>query len=198
MNESLLFRLINLQASKCILRLNETLPKFILISELLSHNEIKFETWNPNKEASPGIVEMSFTADCNFQDVFLLAYFLKDYGLERIYPSRKGNSEISIGTYLFQVKDLGFYALTEHINIDTFLTIDPKLKTRDVINKHFGNSLDSVQEEEIEQEYQDDYEYSDNYNDWERYYFDAMSDGQLGNYDDFEGNIDNVETWSRG
>jgi hypothetical protein len=48
----------------------------------------------------------------------------------------------------------------------------------------------------------DDEYYDDGYdsggNDWERDYFDAMTDGQMGDYDDFNGNIDDIDTWSRG
>lgn len=35
-------------------------------------------------------------------------------------------------------------------------------------------------------------------NDYDRDNFDAMTDGQLGDYDDFNGNIDDIETWARG
>lgn len=44
--------------------------------------------------------------------------------------------------------------------------------------------------------YDDDYQ-----QDYERDYFDAMTDGQLGDFDDFMdngGNIDDIDTWSRG
>lgn len=60
-------------------------------------------------------------------------------------------------------------------------------------------------EDEIEEDYHDDFDYSepDYYDepDYERDYFDAMTDGQLGDYDDFRdggGNIDDIDTWARG
>lgn len=34
--------------------------------------------------------------------------------------------------------------------------------------------------------------------DWRRNYFDTMTDGSLGDYDDFDGDIDDIDTWSRG
>jgi hypothetical protein len=49
-----------------------------------------------------------------------------------------------------------------------------------------------------------DYEYSltptdyDTYINYEKLYFDAVTDGQLGNFDDFAGNIDDVDIWSKG
>ncbi len=44
------------------------------------------------------------------------------------------------------------------------------------------------------------YEHSDHRNDnnYERDYFDTITDGQLGDYDDFNGNMDNIDTWARG
>jgi hypothetical protein len=39
---------------------------------------------------------------------------------------------------------------------------------------------------------------SGNDNDRERDYFNAMTDGQLGDYDDFGGSMDDIDTWSRG
>lgn len=35
-------------------------------------------------------------------------------------------------------------------------------------------------------------------NDWQRDYFDAMTDGMFGDYDDFRGDIDDIQSWSRG
>lgn len=33
---------------------------------------------------------------------------------------------------------------------------------------------------------------------WKREYFNTMTDGQLGDYEDFQGEIDDIDTWSRG
>lgn len=46
-------------------------------------------------------------------------------------------------------------------------------------------------------EYEDD-RYDSGENDWESDYFDAMTDGQMGDYDDFDGTIDDIDTWARG
>lgn len=46
-----------------------------------------------------------------------------------------------------------------------------------------------------------DHNYSSRYDDYEEDYFNAMTDGQMGDYDDFRdggGNIDDIDTWSRG
>lgn len=45
-----------------------------------------------------------------------------------------------------------------------------------------------------QQEQSNDY----NHGGWQRDYFDAMTDGQLGSRDDFNGDIDDIETWAQG
>lgn len=60
--------------------------------------------------------------------------------------------------------------------------------------------------EESDYDFEGDYEgdYRSSYHDepdYERDYFNAMTDGQLGDYDDFRengGNIDDIDTWARG
>lgn len=67
-------------------------------------------------------------------------------------------------------------------------------------DEHIDEFEDTYEDDDYEN---DDYEYSDNNydNDYDRDYFDAMTDGQLGDYDDFierGGNMDDIDTWSRG
>lgn len=63
----------------------------------------------------------------------------------------------------------------------------------ETIHGEDGNSQDE-EEYEAETEYDSD---SDG-NDWEEDYFNAMTDGQLGDYEDFKGDIDDIDTWARG
>jgi tetratricopeptide (TPR) repeat protein len=56
-----------------------------------------------------------------------------------------------------------------------------------------NNIIDNLEEDA---DYSDDYDdYSDNH-DYDRDTFNAMTDGQLGDWDDFDGDIDDVMTWS--
>lgn len=71
--------------------------------------------------------------------------------------------------------------------------------------KKFGFYLDENFEESMKDDYPVDYgENQHQYEsdrDYESDYFDAMTDGQLGDYDDFTergGNIDDIDTWARG
>ena len=94
MIEKVIYKLIDTTSFN--LKLNETLPKFTLISELLSHYCIPFQTWNPKDNLSMEVIEMNFSVNCKFQDIYLFAFLLRDFGIESIYPSRKQESEISI------------------------------------------------------------------------------------------------------
>lgn len=70
--------------------------------------------------------------------------------------------------------NVGSYDITEYEN--EFLDFTP-------INR---------EEDENEQEY----DYQEDERDYDRDTFDAMTDGQLGDWDDFEGDIDDVMTWA--
>ena len=76
--------------------------------------------------------------------------------------------------------------------------------TEDELYNKFGYFLDeNYQSSDVEVEYDEEVsDYEDNgYNDYDHDYFDAMTDGQLGDYDDFReggGNLDDIDTWARG
>jgi hypothetical protein len=187
MIETVIYKLLDTTSFN--LRLNEDLSKFTLISELLTHNSIPFQTWNPEGNLSLEIVEMSFSINCKFQDIYLLAYLLKDFGLESVYPSRKQEVEISVGTYLHQVPNMGKYAMAEPMNIDSFLSIDPKSDTQIVVDSYFENKFSDEEngedyEQDGEEDYEQDYDDRDDH-DYERDTFDALTDGQYGDYDDW-------------
>lgn len=126
------------------------------------------------------IVEMSFSINCKFQDIYLLAYLLKDFGLESVYPSRTQEVEIEVGTYLHRSSSIRKYALAELMNIDSFLSIDPKLNTQFVVDSYFENQFSNDKNDDDDSYY----EYRDNH-DYDRDTFDALTDGQYGAYDDW-------------
>ena len=105
----------------------------------------------------------SFSINCKFQYIYLLAYLLKDFGLESIYPSRKQELKISVGTYLHQFSSIGKYAFADPMNIDSFLSIDPKSNTQFVIDSYFENQFSNFENDgDTENEYEkdrDSYEY---------------------------------------
>ena len=144
------------------LRINENLPIYSILDNFFSCYSVEFATWEPFDRRKLEIIEMSFSANCKFQDVYLIAHMLKEFGLERVYPSRKQEPEINIGTYLHQVLNLGKYALAEPLDIDSFLLIDPKLSTQNAIDSAFENQFtDEYMEDDEEPSYHRVRNYSD-------------------------------------
>lgn len=188
MTENIIYKLLD--TNSFVLKVNEQLPKYSLIKEFLLNKQIPFVTWNPEYHLPIEIFEMAFSASCNFQDIYILAHILKEFGLDQIYPSKKQESQISIGTYLNKVPKMEMYALAMPISIESLLQIDPKTPTQTVIDTYFENNFGK---NETKNHYGTMLTYN---NDYERDTFDAMTDGQLGDWDDFEGNIDDVFTWS--
>ncbi len=186
MTEPIIYKLLDVTSFN--LRLNEGLPKFTLISELLKHNSIPFNTWKPKRHVQLEIVEMAFSVNCKFQDIFLLSYLLKELGLESIFPSRNPEPEIAIGTYLHQVTNLGKNAKAVPIDINTFLKIDPKLNTQIVIDSFFENHFSDEEFDDEDSGYVGDYEQDyDDYYERESYgrYAGSYAQDVAGLSDDF-------------
>lgn len=187
MTDTLLYNLLDTKAFH--LRLNQSLPKFLLIKELLYHNNIPVETWQPENNFPLDIIEMNFSAACKFQDVYLLAFILKEFGIKQIYPSRKEEPTIAIGTYFSRVANKGQFAIAEPIDINQFLSIDPKVSTEIAIASLFTNTLENTD---------DDYETWDNNDDYYESSYEKY--GGYNGYDDdaidnaFEGDPEN--TWN--
>jgi hypothetical protein len=200
---NLAFKLLDTSAFNLLL--NTNLRNFSVVSEVLMFHNIPFDTWTPNNDMEISIIELSFTSDCKFTDVYLLAYILKDYGLDEVWATRKIDKSVSLGTYFFQSKSPELFALAEGMKIDHFLNIDPKIDIQYIIDNLFEkrNSYEIAKDKHDQQDHydnadnyeQEDYDTSDHY-DWERETFDAMTDGQLGDYDDFDGDIDDVMVWA--
>ena len=70
------------------------------------------------------------------------------------------------------------------------------MSIEEVLEK-YRYSLDEIDETEFDnqEEFEENYIDEDD-NDYERDTFDAITDGQLGNYDDYEGDIDDAMTWA--
>lgn len=83
--------------------------------------------------------------------------------------------------------NVGAYGVTEYEN--ELLDFTPLVKDNDV---------DDEYSDEGDYYFEQDYDDGKDNSDWERDYFDAMTDGQLGSYDEFRGNMDDVDTWTRG
>lgn len=160
MTDEIICRLLDTSSFK--LKINENLPIYSMLENFFSCYSVEFATWEPVVKKTPEIIELSFSVNCKFQDVYLIAHMLKEFGLERVYPSRKQEPEINIGTYLHQVLFLGKYAMAEPLDIDSFLLIDPKLSTQNAINSAFKNQFtDENMEDDEELSFHSSRNYSD-------------------------------------
>ncbi len=200
--DKLLFKLINKEQFS--LKINTDLPNFGVIKEIFEFNKMIFQNWTKEKDHIAPDFVLAFSDSCCFQDVYLLAYFLKDYGLKYIYPSRRKTSVISVGTYIFSVINQANYSFAEPLPIDEFLKIDPKIECDIAINNFFKifNHEQFYIEDEEDIDDVDDFDYSEyakidpSENDYERDNFDALTDGQYGDYDDWKdlgGNMDKLQ-----
>lgn len=206
-----------LNPNSFIIRINHYVPQYEAIRSRLSEKSIYNIEHFPSKDPAEveemvemdipfykdGGVEISFTRHCNFQDLYLLINILRDF-IDSIWVIKGTMKIVRIGTDLYE-KVKHDRAIAYPISIKSFLEIDPKLSTDLVIDDYFIKipNNDQIDDREFDEyEYQgyileDEYEsYTIKTNQYDRDSFDAMADGQLGDYDDFKGDIDDVKTWA--
>jgi len=121
--------------------LNESLPGFAKLTELLTKNNIPYEITHAKQQFDLTVLLMGFAPSCRFQDVYYLALLFKDIGLQHVYPLNAKIPVIQFGTLLhkFPRKSWADFTLGEPMRIDSFLLIDPGLSTKDVIDTEFEN-----------------------------------------------------------
>ncbi len=127
MDKDLICRLIT---SSPKIGINRKLSNYKTICDLFTKNKVRFHSFS--SVLPEDLVEIFFTKNCKFQDVYLLAYLLKDFGIEIIYPLNGHDQSIIIGTNFHNSKS------PKSLSITDFLKIDPKLSTEDVIHRYFG------------------------------------------------------------
>lgn len=136
--ENAIIKSLNLQGVELIL--NTTLPKFSEIAELFETNKIPYKRSSPDVKSSNEITySLEFSQTCNFKDVYLMCCILKNYGIKFIYPGRKKEKQIAIGTYLmaFNDSEKRECAIARPTSILSFLSIDPKIDTKTAIQTFF-------------------------------------------------------------
>jgi hypothetical protein len=198
--------------------LNEVLPNIDLLTQILSKNNIPFKIWKKtpyslHPEKSIQKIEMSFSSKCNFKDVYLIANLLKDYGLQCVFPfvneRKHQENEIIIGSYLHTLPRLNFEASVGSANIESFLLNDPELSTKEIIQLEFLNivEFDDLNENfihektnssqfhiisEIDKETAAE-QFNEESLDRKIGIFNALTDGQFGDYEDWDRDIGNLK-----
>lgn len=168
------------------LKLNPILDNFEEISNMLNENKIIFDTFKSNIDEYPESICLGFGSGCDFFDVYSIAYIFEYYGLEYIYPLHSEDNVIYIGTNFYERrrKVRYLYAKSEPIYIEEFFSINPYLKSDEVLSKHFWHSLDP----------EDKYDKDDNLFDENELLWDALTDGMYGDYYDTDADADDASS----
>lgn len=192
---NLAFRILNIRPF--VLHISQYINNYVPITEMLKSNIIPFDSYIPTACIDPVFFEISFTKECNLLDVYLLADTLKDFGLKQVWPSQADGEQILIASNLYDDANKKYHFI-KPLSIAEFLKIPPRLDTSVAIEKCFKERYNDIQIELLGTSEYDEHDnsYFEVDHDWKRETFDAMTDGQLGDYDDYNGDIDDVMTWA--
>lgn len=172
--------------------LNTSLSNYSIIAETLLKHDIEVTKMNPFPDKNLPAFCMTVPENhASFEDSYNLVLLLSNFGLQYVHW---GVSNILIGT-TDCILDWRLVQ-NEYMPVGKFLKLNPKMTIEEVLEK-YRYSLDEIDETEFDnqEEFEENYIDEDD-NDYERDTFDAITDGQLGNYDDYEGDIDDAMTWA--
>ncbi len=211
--DNILKRLINTGSFR--LKINSLLANFDAITALLKQLDIPYEIWTPkNNNLNTDIIELCFDLDCNFIDIYILVYLLKDQKINLIYPTINKSNTVRIGTPIHTLSDPAKFSIVDPKTIESFLLLDPKLTTNTIINQHFYKCIEYVDDDEEHYTYITNQPYTtrlkdhssnfndnshntfDNNHDYEKDTFNEITDSNFGDYDDFNGDISDIQDWT--
>jgi hypothetical protein len=190
------FKLLDL--SKSSLTLNSNEQHYDLLSKQFQFYNIPYNTTDEKNNIGIEFI----TEDKQITNIFLLSHILFNYDVVEILFVKTNNEKIKT-SFCFNIveaeKDI--FILPEGYSTETILRLDPKMDTETFSklfnlqsefdeNDYFEDELESKNAENESQFYE-----TNNY-DEDTFY--ALTDGQLGDFDDFNGSMDDLETWSRG
>lgn len=129
---------------------NESLPQYGALTEILTKNNIPFEPTHAAHTFSLGTIQMGFGLSCRFTDVYYLAQLFKAYGLRTIYPLNIRTADIQLGTYLHKFRKAQWvdFILGDPMEIDEFLEIDPGTSMKEVMDLYFDDHYKTAYKEE--------------------------------------------------
>lgn len=148
------------------------------------------------------LVEKYFIDDSEFQPILNSGFTYKDFDFFNL------SHKMGYGDYSgFSIKEIldrnPEYLLWCIIHVDNFaldnrIMIDKKLLRSNLYAKAVAinlakNAVIAIWDDELEDEVNDELENHRSYS-WEKETFDATTDGQLGDWEDFEGDIDDART----
>lgn len=153
-----------------------------------------------NENSNDGL-ELSFGLNTNFQSLFIIVTFLKNFNLKKINYSNLSDNEVYLNPFDKRESFFSHYKLYNAIDLDKFNEFPFYYTTLDMLSSYFDvsknyiNSQVNRDPEEIRNEFfesnlnrEDEYENDKNT-------FDALTDGQYGDFDDWKdsgGNFDDL------
>lgn len=165
---------------------NPSLPSFE--EELFLSNEPlnPFSLQNIEKY-TPKNFNLTFGLETNFQDLYILIEILGNFGLEKVFYSNEKDKSVFIGSHNEKKYK---YLLSKEIEIDKILEMPFYYSTINVLCEYYNISeayiLDKVNRDLAEEESIDNFNRIDI--DADRETFNALTDGQYGDYEDFSNN----------
>ncbi|GAA4319268.1 hypothetical protein [Flaviaesturariibacter amylovorans] len=113
-----------LDSSRFHLSINRLIPDFSDLKLLLKNYGLDFEPFKP--EADEYRMDLIYSEDCCFSDVYLMAYILRDYGLKYIWSTSAKGATIKFGDYNKNIEHVRQIGWTEGMDVYDFLKLDPK------------------------------------------------------------------------
>jgi hypothetical protein len=169
------------------IKVNSYINHFDRIHKLFENYKLQHECYTPSAAEPPVRFDLHFGHKTDFQDLFIVVAILKNFGLQAIFLSDDNNNEVLIGSYITKYgnrKDI-----SEGIAADSILELPFMFTTSEFLKECFGieesiDSSENLEEEYDANDHNDSYDYYDE-PDYERDTFDALTDGQYGDYDDW-------------
>lgn len=170
---------------------------FVPFSMRISENKY-FE--HPEKEKIkyiPTSFDLNFGLKTNFQNLYILVEILSNFGLEYIYYNNENYNYITVGGYKYEKEH---NPLSKKIEVTEFLNTPFYYSTIYFASKFFNKSEQYILKYidfDFDKEYNDSFAERDNdYDDYERDYFNTMTDGQSGDYEDWQDSGNNFDDLS--
>lgn len=189
------------------LKLNTFTPNFYYINSFLKFLDFKFQTYTPQRNVSPfeDILEtheieeeikklypkelnLMFDFNVDFSHLYILVRLCSNYGLKNVYYSNQTGNSFHIGLY---EKTRVNHMLSKTIDIQKILEYPIYFTLSEFLKDYYNikdYSLNNYLNRDLEEELSIE-KFNTNSNlDYEEDSFNAFTDGQMGDYEDWKEN----------
>lgn len=149
------------------------------------------------KNYIPRSFDLNFGLNTNFQNLYILVEVLSNFGLEYIYYRNEKYNFITVGCYQTEKEHNPF---SKKIEVTEFLKTPFYYSTINFVNIFFNKSEEYILKHldfDFDKDYYDSFPKIDNeYDEYKRDYFNTITNGQCGDYDDWKDAGDNFDDLS--